>query len=67
MNIIYSALSVKIVELILKNRFDPERSSLISRDTYFKGAIPKFKANNKVFLLILGGMSYNEISCFKAF
>ncbi len=53
--------------MILKNRFDPEKSSLISRDTYFKGTIPEFNANNKVFVLILGGMSYNEINCFKVF
>lgn len=65
LNIIYSALSTKSIELILRNRLDPEKSALIHKDTYFRGAVPKFSKINNVYVLMVGGVSYNEISCLK--
>jgi len=38
---------------------------LISKDTYFRGVIPKYSKMNNVYVLMLGGVSYNEISCIK--
>jgi hypothetical protein len=65
LNIIYSSLSTKCIELILKNKLDPEKSALIHKDSYFRGSIPKFSKINNVYVLMVGGISYNEISCLK--
>ncbi len=65
LNIIYSSLSTKCVELVMKGRLDPERSALISKESYFRGSVPKYGRMGNVYVLIVGGISYNEISCLK--
>jgi hypothetical protein len=49
----------------MKNKLDPEKSSLVSNNTYYSGVIPKLKKLDQVFVIFIGGVTYNELSCIK--
>jgi hypothetical protein len=34
---------VKIVELVLKGKMDPERAALVGKEIFYRGVVPKFK------------------------
>lgn len=62
-HITYSALSVRFIELVLKQKLTPELSAMLGKDNFIR--IEREKDMKEVFVFFVGGVTYGEISCLR--
>jgi hypothetical protein len=62
-HITYSALSVRFIELVLKQKLTPELSAMLGKDNFIR--IEREKEIKEVFVFFVGGVTYGEISCLR--
>jgi hypothetical protein len=64
-HIIYSALLVRFVEMFLTDNLTPETINLLSSDSWSKGSFKKIRSDDRVYIYIIGGITYSEIEAFR--
>jgi hypothetical protein len=62
-HITYSALSVRFIELVLKQKLTPELSALLGKENFIR--FEKEKEVKEVYVFFVGGVTYGEISCLR--